>query len=202
MQKKLLKSYATKAFVKKWRKDGLKTPLSLLQREDRKTKANSGSAGFDFVPKWVHYRQLLFLKDCAIVAPSESSLDTSIVEDESEATLTLCGESQLENLNGETSTSLQADTCQDEAANTFPIYGGPPRKKRKRTETEILAAATSALKSLGSRQGQQSSLYSSIGQVVMHTLESLNGEKRQKCMSDIFSLLAKYTAPTTGPSEA
>ncbi|GBN67489.1 hypothetical protein AVEN_128941-1 [Araneus ventricosus] len=79
-----------------------------------------------------------------MVAPSESSLDTSIVEDESEATLTLCGESQLENLNGETSTSLQAeDTCQiDEAANTFPIYGGPPRKKRKRTETdEILAAA-------------------------------------------------------------
>ncbi|GBN96248.1 hypothetical protein AVEN_38655-1 [Araneus ventricosus] len=116
----------------------------------------------------------------------------------------LC-ESQLENINGETSTSLQAeDTCQnDEPANTFPIYGGPPRKKRKRTETdEILAAATSALKSLGSRQAQQSSLYSSIGQVVTHTLESLNGEQQQKCISEIFSLLAKYTAPTTGPSEA
>ncbi|GBM93219.1 hypothetical protein AVEN_143162-1 [Araneus ventricosus] len=86
---------------------------------------------------------------------SESGLDTSIVEDESEATLILC-ESQLENINGETSTSLQAeDICQnDEPANTFPIYGGPPRKKRKRTEIdEILAAATSALKSLGSRQG-------------------------------------------------
>ncbi|GBN30600.1 hypothetical protein AVEN_216119-1 [Araneus ventricosus] len=115
----------------------------------------------------------------------------------------LC-ESQLENINGETSTSLQTeDTCQnDEPANTFPIYGGPPRKKRKRTETdEILAAATSALKSLGSRKGQ-SSLNSSIGQVVTFALESLNGQQQQKCISEIFSLLAKYTAPTTDPSEA
>ncbi|GBN23190.1 hypothetical protein AVEN_51194-1 [Araneus ventricosus] len=113
-------------------------------------------------------------------------------------------ESQLENINGETSTSLQAeDTCQnDEPANTFPIYGGPPRKKRKRTETDaILAAATSALKSLGSRKGQ-SSLNSSIGQVVTFALESLNGQQQQKCMSEIFSVLSKYTAPTTGPSEA
>ncbi|GBL92587.1 hypothetical protein AVEN_123768-1 [Araneus ventricosus] len=114
-------------------------------------------------------------------------------------------ESQLENItNGETSTSLPAeDTCQNEPTNTFPIYGGPPRKKRKRTETdEILAAATSALKSLESRQGQQSSLYSSIGQVVTFTLESLNDHEQRKCMSEIFSLLSKYTSPTTGPSEA
>ncbi|GBM72354.1 hypothetical protein AVEN_178032-1 [Araneus ventricosus] len=90
------------------------------------------------------------------------------------------------------------DTCQNEPANIFPIYGGPQGKKRKRTETdEILAAATSALKSLGSRQGQQSSLYSSIGQVV-----SLNAQEQRQCMSDIFSLLSKYTAPTTGRSEA
>ncbi|GBL72514.1 hypothetical protein AVEN_179071-1, partial [Araneus ventricosus] len=53
-------------------------------------------------------------------------------------------------------------------------------KKRKRTETdEILDAATSALKSLGSTQGQ-SSLYSSIRQVVTFTLESLNGQQQQK----------------------
>ncbi|GBM72349.1 hypothetical protein AVEN_178029-1, partial [Araneus ventricosus] len=93
----------------------------------------------------------------------------------------LC-ESQLDNTtNGETSTSLPAeDTYQNEPANTFSIYGGPPRKKRKRTETdEILAAATSALKSLGSTQGQ-SSLYSSIGQVVTFTLETLNGQQQQK----------------------
>ncbi|GBN76323.1 hypothetical protein AVEN_88757-1 [Araneus ventricosus] len=62
---------------------------SYFQKEDRKTKANSGAAAFDFVPKWVHYRQLLFLKDCSMVAPSDSSLDTSIIEDESESTLTV-----------------------------------------------------------------------------------------------------------------
>ncbi|GBM72356.1 hypothetical protein AVEN_178033-1 [Araneus ventricosus] len=62
---------------------------SYFQIEDRKTKANPGAAGFDFVPKWVHYRHLLFLKDCSMEAPSESTLDTSIVEDESEATSTV-----------------------------------------------------------------------------------------------------------------
>ncbi|GBL85187.1 hypothetical protein AVEN_222680-1 [Araneus ventricosus] len=62
---------------------------SYFQKEERKEKANSGAAGFDFVPKWVYYQHLLFLKGCSMVAPSESTLGISIVEDEPQAKLTV-----------------------------------------------------------------------------------------------------------------
>ncbi|GBN18282.1 hypothetical protein AVEN_164854-1, partial [Araneus ventricosus] len=122
------------------------TLRSYFQREERKLKLASGSAGLELAPKWVHFQRMLFLKDTAIVGQSESNLDASTLEpmgelDESNLTISDsqqetddCGD---DDIIPQTGTSFEHEPSTNQSCETpksIPAryYDGCPHRKRRK----------------------------------------------------------------------
>ncbi|CAL1294879.1 unnamed protein product, partial [Larinioides sclopetarius] len=80
-----------------------------------------------------------------------------------------------------------------------PVFTGPPRKKRRTEGEEVMAAATSALQNLGSRQA---SLSTAIGQVVAATLENLTPNEQRRWFVKINSILTEFTEASIDSNSA
>ncbi|GBN06113.1 hypothetical protein AVEN_99797-1 [Araneus ventricosus] len=181
---------------------------SYFQREERKVNSASG-AGFVFLPKWVHFQRLTFLKDPPRETPSETTLEISFVKSEAQSPFSI-SESQLDE-EASTSLPIEADTCTVEGedvetgptskrrketrsslpvedtctAETEDLETGAPRKRR---ETEGEAFAPSAFQS----SQCQPSVSASIAQMVHATLTNLTPEDGSQCAQEIFGVVLKY----------
>ncbi|GBM72163.1 hypothetical protein AVEN_256172-1 [Araneus ventricosus] len=157
------------------------TLRSYFQREERKLKLASGSAGLELAPKWVHFQRMLFLKDTAIVGQSESNLDVSTLEtmgELEESNLTISDSQQetddCEDIIPQPGTSFEHEpSCKTPKPIPARYYDGcPPRKRRKLANTgeDVIKTVTSALKA---RSDQENSMAFHIGKLVENAMRKL-----------------------------
>ncbi|CAL1272938.1 unnamed protein product [Larinioides sclopetarius] len=181
---------------------------SYFQREERKLNAAEAS-GLYFLPKWVHFQRLMFLKDASRETSSEKPLEISLVKSEAQSPSSI-SESQLDEETSNASLPIEADTCtmEGEDVDTGPLTkrrketcaslpventcrteeDDETRVSRKRRETEGEAVTTSTFQN----SQCQPSMSASIAQMVHATLTNLTPEDGRECAQDIFGVILKY----------
>ncbi|GBL64365.1 hypothetical protein AVEN_173663-1 [Araneus ventricosus] len=184
------------------------TLRSYFQREERKLKLASGSAGLELAPKWVHFQRMLFLKDTAIVGQSESNLDVSTLEtmgELEESNLTISDSQQEtddcgEDIIPQPGTSFEHEpSCKTPKSIPARYYDGcPPRKRRKLANTgeDVIKTVTSALKA---RSDQENSMAFHVGKLVENAMRKLSPLPRaNEFMQRIFSVVTEFASVEEG----